>query len=209
MLAVVVTLRVISKSRRALIKSRPIWGTKSVVFFGQHRHDALVPELSLKNKIAASIADFLLEIGLEVETAVIEEKTTLPGIHIDGGKLIIDESKLLHPGDLLHEAGHLAVTPANRRKELHGDVGQGGGEEMAAIAWSYAAAIHLGLDPAVVFHAEGYQGGAQSILENFAQGRTVGVPLLQWMGLTFEEKIARQNGQRPFPAMANWLRGPE
>ncbi len=168
-----------------------------------------MPELGLKNKIADAIADFLLEIGLEVGTGVIEEKTILPGIQIVRGRLIIDETKLLHPGDLLHEAGHLAVTPANRRKELHGDVEQGGGEEMAAIAWSYAAAIHLGLPPAVVFHADGYHGGAQSILENFAQGRTVGVPLLQWMGLTFEEKIARQQGLRPYPAMVNWLRGPE
>jgi hypothetical protein len=36
------------------------------------------------------------------------------------------------------------------------------GEEMAAIAWSYAACVHLGLEPTVVFHSDGYKGGSES-----------------------------------------------
>ena len=48
---------------------------------------------------------------------------------------------------------------------------------MMAIAWSYAAAVHLGLDPAVVFHEAGYRGGSGSLIENFAQERYIGVPI--------------------------------
>ena len=40
--------------------------------------------------------------------------------------------------------------------------GEDAGEEMGAIAWSYAAALHIGLDPRVVFHEDGYKGAANS-----------------------------------------------
>jgi hypothetical protein len=89
---------------------------------------------------------------------------------------------------------------------MTGDAASDGGEEMAAIAWSYAAAIHLGIDPAVVFHADGYRGGAASILDNFAHGRFVGVPLLQWFGMTFDAEQAAANGAPAFPAMRRWIR---
>lgn len=75
-------------------------------------------EPGFKNEVAARIAQFLTEIGLEVETSAVREKTVLPGIHLDRGILIVDEPKLLHPGDMLHEAGHIAVTPAAQRQEL-------------------------------------------------------------------------------------------
>ena len=35
---------------------------------------------------------------------------------------------------------------------MEGDVGKKAAEEMMAIAWSYAAVVHLGLDASVVFH---------------------------------------------------------
>ena len=69
-------------------------------------------------------------------------------------------------------------------------------EEVGAIAWSYAAALHLRLDPAVVFHAHGYRGGSESILENFREGRYIGVPFLRWIGLADDS----------YPRMARWLR---
>jgi hypothetical protein len=77
---------------------------------------------------------------------------------IQRGVLVVDEAQLSYPSDLLHEAAHLAVAPAAGRNLLDGDTGDDGGEEMGAVAWSYAAALHLRLDPAVVFHAHGYRG---------------------------------------------------
>jgi hypothetical protein len=159
-----------------------------------------------KNELTARIVNFLIEIGLEVDAAVLGDETFLPGISVNCGVILIDENKLKHPGDLLHEAGHLAVMPASRRKQLQKDVGKKAGEELMAIAWSYAALVHLRLEPSVVFHAEGYRGGSDSLIENFTQGRYFGVPTLQWVGLTADNKRAKEIGIDPYPSMIKWLR---
>ena len=132
------------------------------------------------------IAAWLLELGLEVRRAPIELETVLPGITIEGGALVVDPSRCEHPGDLLHEAAHLAILSPEERSAVWGTTGSDGGFEMAAIAWSYAAAKALGLDASVVFHADGYRGGSAGLIDNFAEGRYVGVPVLQWLGLTAE-----------------------
>jgi hypothetical protein len=156
--------------------------------------------------LTARLLAFLVRIGLEARTRPLREPTFLPGIRIRRGALLVDPARLRYPGDLLHEAGHLAVTPAARRPALDGDLGTDLGDEIGAIAWSYAAARHLGVDPAVVFHPDGYRGCSQGFLDNFARGRYVGVPLLQWMGLTLDEKAARAQGVPAYPHMLRWLR---
>src|SRR4051812_24975683 len=93
------------------------------------------------------IVSFLREIGLKVETGTLEEPTFLPGLEMRYGTLIVDEAKLKYPGDLLHEAGHLAVKRAEARQAASGSANIEDYEEMAAIAWSYAALLHLGLEP--------------------------------------------------------------
>lgn len=75
-----------------------------------------------------------------------------------------------------------------------------------AIAWSYAAVLHLKLPPAVVFHPAGYDGGAQSLLDNFAAGRYLAVPMLQWIGLACDEQHAPERGAPPYPKLIRWLR---
>jgi hypothetical protein len=147
--------------------------------------------------IAKHICTFLVTIGLPVRAGAVPGPSFLPGIAIQNGVLIVDEDRLLYPGDLLHEAGHLALLPRDARRTVHGDAGDDGGLEVGAIAWSYAAAVHLGIDPAVVFHEAGYRGASQSILENFKAGRYIGVPIIEWVGLTTAET---------YPAMHTWLR---
>ena len=147
--------------------------------------------------ITKRIATFLLSIGLPVRFGATAGPSFLPGIAIEGGVLVVDKERLLYPGDLLHEAGHLALLPHGARSAVHGDTGDDGGLEVGAIAWSYSAALHLGIDPAIVFHEAGYRGASQSILENFAAGRYLGLPILVWAGLTRAEI---------YPAMDSWLR---
>ena len=144
-----------------------------------------------------AIAAFFGEIGLPHRFAPLPGPTFLPGVAIQAGVLTIDREKLLYPGDLLHEAGHMAVLTPEERAALDGDAGPDGGMEMAAIAWSYAAALHVGLPVEAVFHDEGYKGGAGVLRESFAAGRYIGVPLLEWMDLTPRGK---------FPAIERWLR---
>jgi len=152
------------------------------------------------------IVEFLQAIGLELRLAEVSGRTFVPGIAIDHGTLVVDAARLAYPGDLLHEAGHLAVMEPARRRVCHIDVGKRAAEEMMAIAWSYAASVHLGLDPSVVFHEGGYRGGASALVENFTQGRYIGVPTLQWIGMTAEGVRAAALGVPPYPHMLYWLR---
>ncbi len=168
----------------------------------------------IRDPLVARITGFLVIIGLPVSFAAGLEHAFLPGIAIQNGTLMIDEAKLLYPGDLLHEAGHLAMLPPSQRAHAGGNMADSniqddGGLEMAAIAWSYAAALHLGIPPAVVFHEAGYRGGSKAILENFAAGRYIGVPMLEWAGLTATGKNAQALGVQPYPAMQRWLREDE
>jgi hypothetical protein len=161
---------------------------------------------AFRDPLTRSIAGFLSNIGIVVESCQLRQETFLPGILIDAGRLMVDEEKLRHPGDLLHEAGHLAVVSPQRRAQLQGNVGTGdGAEEMPAIAWSWAALTHLELDPEVVFHADGYHGASASIIENFSQGYYFGVPVLQWLGMTWDEAQAVAQGVAPYPHMIKWL----
>ncbi|MES2205495.1 MAG: hypothetical protein V4525_01710 [Pseudomonadota bacterium] len=151
------------------------------------------------------IIGFILDIGLSIKKAEFHHKSFLPGITVEEGVIVINERALLYPGDLLHEAGHLAVIAPERRTHTQDNVGNQAAEEMMAIAWSYAASVHLKLDPSVVFHEDGYRGDSASLIEAFTSGRTFGVPMLQWIGLTAEEKRAKEIGVEPYPAMIKWV----
>jgi hypothetical protein len=156
--------------------------------------------------LTEKLAAFVRGVGIEVRAEPLDRQTFLPGIDIRHGALLIDEAKLAYPGDILHEAGHVAVAEASQREDEH--LAPDGGDELAAIAWSYAAARHLGIDPALVFHEAGYRGSSAAYVDNFAEGRYVGVPLLQLYGMTIESTWQRPlpEGAMPYPHMQRWVR---
>ena len=158
-----------------------------------------------KDAVTNKIITFIIEIGIDVSKDQLTEESVFEGIKIDKGKLVIDEEKLTHPGDILHEAGHLAVKTAEERAKAHINVGTDPAEEMMAIAWSYAAILHLGLNPKIVFHEEGYKGAADDIVNNFQQGKYFGVPMLQWLEMTADTN-AKELNVEPYPKMIKWLR---
>ena len=151
------------------------------------------------NRTTDTIVAFLARIGLCAKEGPIPNQTFLPGISVAEGVLVLDRQRLLYPGDLLHEAGHLAVISPAARRTASDDFGDDGGNEMAAIAWSYAACVHLGLPLTVLFHDDGYKGDAAWLAETFASGRYIGLPLLEWKGMT------TSSGDTAFPAMRHWL----
>jgi len=156
------------------------------------------------NQLIAKLLDFIAEIGLQYQLEKIDGETFLPGLKLKDGILFIDTEKLRYPGDILHEAGHLACMPPDIRIDMNdalptNNITDGG--ELMAIAWSYAAAVHLDIDPHIVFHKNGYKGGGQNLVENFTQGRFFGVPLLQWNGMTYP---SNQEDNLSFPLMVNW-----
>jgi len=165
-------------------------------------------EVTAQKELFDKIIDFLRGIGLKIKFEELNTECFLPGISIVDGELVIDLNKLKYPGDILHEAGHIAVVPSEERSTLnehsiaqreHKDA-----EEMMAIAWSYAVCVHLEIDAAFVFHEYGYKNGGSSIAENFKEGRYFGVPMLQWVGMALEK---RNNKNMPvYPSMLLWLR---
>jgi hypothetical protein len=152
------------------------------------------------------MVEFLTQIGLPVRMEAFEHATFLPGVAIERGVLIVDKARLLYPGDLLHEAGHMAVAPPAVRAAMHQTVGADPAEEMMALSWSYAAARHLDIDPALVFHPQGYKGGSQRLLEMFEEETYLALPMLQWCGMAYDKSRAEAEGAEPFPAMRRWLR---
>ncbi|MDE2595895.1 MAG: hypothetical protein KGL44_03345 [Sphingomonadales bacterium] len=154
---------------------------------------------------AVRIVRFLEQIGVGVEIAPVEGPLFVPGMEVRGGKIRIDPDAAGFPGDLLHEAGHIAVADPARRAAMT-DVGDNPGEEMAAIAWSVAAARACDVPLAVVFHPEGYRGASESHIANFEKGAPFGVPLLGCWGMSCEPIRASERGEAPFPAMKKWLR---
>jgi len=157
-----------------------------------------------------TISGFINEIGISCTEGPIPEITFLPGIAVVQGSLVYDVARLKYPGDLLHEAGHLAVLlPADRglangSDNISGDLDPGGAE-MAAIAWSWAAKEALGVPAEVLFHDGGYQEGGDALASNFEQGKYLGHYMLQWIGMTSTQTQV-QADMPLYPKMKRWLR---
>lgn len=153
---------------------------------------------------------FLHSIGIVTQKGTEVPGSFLPGLTIQNGIIYINENTLENPGDILHEAGHIAVVPAAERQSLNAESIQHRkdreAEEMMAIAWSYAACVHLELDARFVFHDNGYKGGGSHLAENFTNKRYIGLPMLQWIGLALDEKNAASQNEEPYPHMQKWLR---
>lgn len=157
------------------------------------------------------IVDFLNRIGINCQkTTLSGEPTFLSGIKIDNGTLLYDIDQLKHAGDLLHEAGHLALELPTNRCQLNDNVDEGKSPkesvELGVILWSYAALKFLNLPPEVVFHAEGYKGESAYLIKTFENGQYIGLPLLQWMRLTADAQSVSNKTAQPFPTMIKWLR---
>ena len=116
----------------------------------------------------------------------------------------------MYPGDILHEAGHLAVTTSEERLLIGTDSmpkeWPSPGDEIVSMLWSYAALHHLELPAEFVFHPNGYKNDSLWLIENYTNEIYIGLPLLEWMGLTLSKERASKEGKKPFPTMIKWLR---
>ncbi|HQU86824.1 MAG TPA: hypothetical protein PKY59_27065 [Pyrinomonadaceae bacterium] len=163
-----------------------------------------------ENELIQKFADFLNGIGLKIHPKKLDEKTFLKGILIENGEIFVDENLLDHPGDILHEAGHIATAPAAIRPQLSDTVTVPDSNmdtmELAAMLWSYAAAVHLQIDPRIVFHPHGYYGRSESILFNFSLGMFMSISILEEAEMAYGQNLANQKGLEIFPKMYKWLR---
>jgi len=154
------------------------------------------------------MAAFLESAGIRMNAGRLDGETVFPGSLIDRGSLVIDEAKLLSPGDALHEAAHIALAPPDRRaRDVAFLSDADGGEEIAAIAWCWAALLEIDLEPEEVFHPTAYpRGDSSAIIDAAKRGVFIGFPLLQAWGMAFDEANARLRGVEPFPHMVRWMR---
>ena len=153
--------------------------------------------------VVRRIVAFLRDIGLGVEERTIEEATFLPGVLLERGRLVFDPQRLEYPGDLLHEAGHLAVAP----RPVVGENGFNMSPyESAVLPWSYAAALTIGIDPAVVFHSGGYRGKSEGLVRTYGFGVYPGAHLLEEAGMCACGSRAEALGIPPYPHVTHWLR---
>ncbi len=148
------------------------------------------------------IIAFVRGIGIPVIEGTVAGDSFLPAVAVVEGKVIVDRARLNWPGDILHEAGHLAVLEAEARS---GEVPDDSALELAAMAWSYAAAVELRIDPGVVFHEGGYHGRGPGLALNYAMGMYIGLPELIAAGMTHSPQCAAE-GVAAYPVMARWLR---
>lgn len=158
-------------------------------------------KMNYDQNILKIIVDFLNSIDIKVQEVELNMNTFLPGLSIHGNTILLDTKKLKYPGDLLHEAGHIAVTDENMRpligiKDFE-EKWPTPGDEIATILWSYAASHHLNIDLTVVFHPNGYKNESEWLIEQFNNKNYLGLPLLEWMSLCKKED---------FPTMKKWLR---
>jgi hypothetical protein len=162
-----------------------------------------------KSSEIEKIIFFLNEIGIKVVEKELDD-TFLPGLSLGSSCVYVDYKKMLYPGDILHEAGHLAVTPTVNRKlagtdEIASDWPTEG-EEIAAILWSFAAAKHLDLPLELVFHPNGYKNDSEWLISNFSDEIYIGLPFLEWAGLALGKERASKEGKEAFPKMIKWIR---
>lgn len=155
------------------------------------------------------VLTFLNEIGIDVVEKELES-SFLPGLELGPNCLYIDFEKLLYPGDILHEAGHLAVTTSAEREIAGTDKMASDwpsqGEEMGAILWSFAAAKYLQLPIEFVFHPNGYKNESEWLISNFTNENYIGLPFLEWIELSLGKERATKEGKESFPKMLKWLR---
>jgi hypothetical protein len=159
-----------------------------------------------------TIRAFLERIGIPVVAEALPADTCLPGMTVRHGALIVDPERLGHPGDLLHDAGHIAVMEPAVRGTLASVPEGDGAQEMATIAWSYAAAMEIGISLETLFHDHGYHGGGSIgsggsfLTDAFERGAHVGAPLLDFWGMSLSPAKAEAMGVAPYPHMLRWLR---
>lgn len=158
---------------------------------------------SADDELLRTILPFLAQIGLIAREGAVPADSFLPGVCIRGGELVFDRARLQWPCDLLHEAGHLAVTPAAQRAALMDTLQSTPphGGEVEALAWSFAAATHLAIPASVLFHGDGYRGKGEALALSYSMGVYPGAHGLVQCGLAATDSTAPR-----YPALLRWLR---
>lgn len=157
-----------------------------------------------------AIFDFIAGIGLPIREATLPEDTFLPGVEMRGGGILVDPARLMWPGDLLHEAGHLAMLPSQLRHTAEEDqpnvAGADYAGEMEVMGWAYAATHALDIPLDVLLHEGGYRGRSRDLLQTYSFGIYPGLRGLCETGMAAAPGFTPDCGEVRYPRMLKWLR---
>lgn len=187
-----------------------------------------------KRHWAEEVVSFLERIGLRVERveAAQVEASFLPSVLVSEGglKVCMEEA---FPGDILHEAAHLAVIPASFRPYANGDLREVENKmaqylednpeamlsypedplaravlqaaEAEATAWQYAAAQEIGLPLRWVFPVGSYDGDRVELLRGLRNNAYLGINGLRAAGWTQVRASPYQPDVPVYPKLKFWL----
>lgn len=175
----------------------------------------------------AAVLAFLNEIGLRTTEVASLADTFLPGVRICKGGLLVAPNAAID--SILHEAGHLAITPQPYRSWLDGDVGKGQRRMLRevsqleldpdaplmravlqtsdpeATAWAWAAGTHLGLPPEIIILDSSYDGDGASIRIQLQHNAYIGINGMCHAGMCSRGRLALHRGETPYPHLHSWL----
>ena len=166
------------------------------------------------------VLTFLATVGIDCQAGKVAGDSFLPGVRIESGCLVYDPDQIISPGDLLHEAGHIAIVPSRLRGQLSGNIDAClealdpdraiNHTDLMPIAWSYSAALHAGIDPRHVFDAAGYGADKGNdialILNQLQMGLFPGISMLATLGLcSMPPPFGDGSDPHPYPNMKRWL----
>ena len=163
---------------------------------------------------------WLRGIGLDVQVVDgMERATFISHVDVQDGVLVIDRE--CPPSNLLHEAGHLAIMPAQFRPLASGDL-----EEVTramlelcgelqpdeplyraiiqtsdpeATAWAWAAGLAIGLEPKVIILDDEYDGDGADVRGAVSVHCHPGIHGLAHAG------FCRVRGEPRYPTLKMWL----
>jgi hypothetical protein len=186
---------------------------------------------------ATAAVDFINSIGISIimadTSSATLNKSFLENVRISQGGLIVDMARVF-PGDILHEAAHLAIIPqhfralavddldeVNRAMSAYLEANSEGlmsypedqlcrailqSGETEATAWQYAAAQAMGLPDEWLFPSHAYDGTAKDILDSLRYRQYLGINGLQAAGWTVQRKHPYKQMPVPvYPELAFWL----
>ena len=182
---------------------------------------------SKQSAILSGVVHFLRSVGLEVRI-VPGADSFVPGVQIARGVLEVDPGCL--PSNLLHEAGHLAITPARYRASMHGNLFQSmrdmaedammqcDDEDMGsplyraviqcsdteATAWAWAAGMHIGLPGDAIVLDDQYDGDGSSIRTMLTLCQYAGIHGLAHADMCRIRANSCKDGELPYPHLLKW-----
>ncbi|SOC30957.1 hypothetical protein [Thalassospira xiamenensis] len=154
------------------------------------------------------------------------------GVVIRAGSLVVDP-QVCAIGDLLHEAGHVAITPGRYRRLMSDDLREGlklmlddveklGPDsevfqpamqcsDPEATAWAWAAGMHLGLKPEIIIEDDAYGSSGANVRSQLLSselgrpyGRVTGYLGIHGLAHAGMTSLHNRGGAAMFPEMKRW-----